>query len=89
MTRSPHFGLIQEGENLRIYGGGILSSPGETLYSLESDIPRRTPYDVETLLQTPYIIDHFQEQYFIIDSYEQLYQSVPEIEARLEELLVS
>ncbi len=88
------FGLIQEDatlghEGLRIYGGGILSSPGETVYSLESDIPRRLPYDVSTLLKTPYIIDHFQQQYFIIESYEQLFHSVPEIEATLEGLLVS
>ncbi|WP_460975133.1 phenylalanine 4-monooxygenase [Spirosoma knui] len=83
------FGLIQEPEGLRIYGGGILSSPGETIYSLESDIPKRIPYDVETLLKTPYIIDHFQEQYFVIKSYEQLFRSVPEIEEKLEELLVS
>ena len=82
------FGLIREAGQLRIYGGGILSSPGETLYSLESDVPKRISYDVETLLQTPYIIDHFQEQYFVIDSYEQLYQSVPQIETTLEELLV-
>lgn len=87
------FGLIQENaalgtEGLRIYGGGILSSPGETIYSLESDIPRRLPYDVATLLKTPYIIDHFQEQYFIIESYEQLFHSVPEIEATLEQFLV-
>ncbi|WP_460981265.1 phenylalanine 4-monooxygenase [Spirosoma fluminis] len=83
------FGLIQEPEGLRIYGGGILSSPGETIYSLESDVPKRIPYDVETLLKTPYIIDHFQEQYFVIKSYEQLFHSVPEIEEKLEELLVS
>lgn len=74
------FGLIRESGELRIYGGGILSSPGETVYALESDVPKRTPYDVETLLKTPYVIDRFQEQYFVIDSYEQLYESVPEIE---------
>src|SRR5205823_3950319 len=60
------FGLIQEGDQLRIYGGGILSSPGETRYSLYSDVPKRLPYNVSVLLQTPYIIDHFQEQYFVI-----------------------
>jgi phenylalanine-4-hydroxylase len=87
------FGLIQENADLgtaglRIYGGGILSSPGETVYSLESDIPRRHSYDVATLLKTPYIIDHFQQQYFVIESYEQLFHSVPEIEATLERFLV-
>ncbi|UFH56717.1 phenylalanine 4-monooxygenase [Spirosoma sp. KNUC1025] len=83
------FGLIQEGDGLRIYGGGILSSMGETTYSLYSPAPKRIPYDVETLLKTPYIIDHFQEQYFVIESYEQLYHSVPLIETALEGLLVS
>jgi phenylalanine-4-hydroxylase len=83
------FGLIREGDHVRIYGGGILSSVGETTYSLFSEVPKRIPYDVETLLKTPYIIDHFQEQYFVIESYEQLYQSVPQIEATLEGLLVS
>ena len=82
------FGLIRENGELRIYGGGFLSSPGETIYALESDVPIRTDYDVTTLLQTPYVIDRFQEQYFVIDSYEQLYESVPEIEWQLEALLV-
>ncbi len=82
------FGLIRETDELgnqalRIYGGGILSSPGETIYALESDVPTRTPYNVETLLQTPYVIDRFQEQYFVIESYEQLYESVGEIERQL------
>lgn len=83
------FGLIEENDGLRIYGGGILSSVGETTYSLYSDQPRRLPYQVNTLLRTPYIIDHYQEQYFVIQSYDQLYHSVPEIEATLEGLLVS
>jgi phenylalanine-4-hydroxylase len=86
------FGLIREEvtpgqRELRIYGGGILSSPGETVYALESDVPRRIDYDVTTLLQTPYVIDRFQEQYFVINSYEQLYESVPTIERELERLL--
>ncbi|AQG78033.1 phenylalanine-4-hydroxylase [Spirosoma montaniterrae] len=81
------FGLIREPEGLRIYGGGILSSPGETVYSLESDVPKRHPYDVATLLQTPYIIDRFQERYFVIDSFEQLFHSIPEIEETLERQL--
>ncbi len=86
------FGLIRETtkygpDQLRIYGGGILSSPGETVYALESALPVRRPYDMQTLLQTPYVIDRFQEQYFVIDSYEQLYESVPAIEDALNALI--
>ena len=88
------FGLIQDDVSpgneggLKIYGGGILSSPGETTYSLYSDVPKRLPYNVSVLLQTPYVIDHFQERYFVIQSFDQLFYSVGEIEATLEAMLV-
>lgn len=72
------FGLIREEGQLRIYGAGILSSPGETLYSL-SDQPKHFEYDVEQILNTPYRKDTFQDRYFIIESFEQLYESLPEI----------
>lgn len=72
------FGLIREEGQLRIYGAGILSSPGETIYSL-SDKPKHFEYDVEQILNTPYRKDTFQDRYFIIESYEQLYESLPEI----------
>lgn len=77
------FGLIRENGALHIYGAGILSSKGETLYSIHDPKPKRIPYHVKTILQTPYIKDRFQEQYFVIDSYEQLYNSTEEIEKML------
>jgi phenylalanine-4-hydroxylase len=73
------FGLIKTDEGMRIYGAGILSSPGESVYSLESDVPQRVPFNVREILATPYIKDKFQEKYFVIESYEQLYNSVGEI----------
>lgn len=75
---SVEFGLIREAEGLRIYGAGILSSSGETLYAL-SDEPKTYPFNVEQMMNTPYIKDKFQDKYFIIDSYEQLYQSIPQV----------
>lgn len=83
------FGLIKEGAGLKVYGAGILSSSGETQYSIDSDIPVRMPYDVKKIFQTPYIKDKFQEQYFVIDSYEQLYKSLPEIKTILAQELKS
>lgn len=83
------FGLIKEGSGLKVYGAGILSSSGETQYSIDSDIPQRMPYDVKKIFQTPYIKDKFQEQYFVIDSYEQLYKSIPEIKTILAQELKS
>ncbi|EOZ95449.1 Phenylalanine-4-hydroxylase [Indibacter alkaliphilus LW1] len=80
------FGLIRENGELRIYGAGILSSAGETKFSL-SDEPKHFEYDVRKILNTPYWKDKFQDKYFVIESYEQLYQSLPEIEEILEEMV--
>ena len=81
------FGLIDDKNGLRIYGAGILSSSGESVYCLD-DQPERVPYNVREIMETPYIKDKFQEKYWVINSYEQLFQSVPEIESTLQELLV-
>jgi phenylalanine-4-hydroxylase len=74
------FGLIRDKNKLRIYGAGILSSAGETEYSLQSNIPLRVPYNVKEIIRTPYIKDKFQSKYFVIDSFEQLFNSVQEID---------
>lgn len=81
------FGLIREDGELKIYGAGILSSAGETKFSLSNE-PAHIEYDVRRILNQEYWKDHFQDKYFVIESYEQLYESLPEIEAELEEMLV-
>ncbi|QIR14884.1 phenylalanine 4-monooxygenase [Shewanella aestuarii] len=61
------FGLMQAKDGpLNIYGGGILSSPGETLYAL-SDAPERKPFDLLDVLRTPYRIDIMQPIYYVIE----------------------
>lgn len=67
------FGLIQTKHGLRAYGGGILSSIGETQYCLESPIPKRVPFDPIEALRTPYRIDIMQPIYFVIDSFDVLF----------------
>ena len=80
------FGLIRENGELKIYGAGILSSKGETKFSL-SDEPAHYPYDVKRIMNQEYWKDKFQDKYFVIESFEQLYNSIPEIESVLEEML--
>lgn len=67
------FGLIQTGDGLKAYGGGILSSISETVYAVESDTPTRIPFDVIKALHTPYRIDVIQPIYFVLHSFEDLY----------------
>ena len=66
------FGLIDTPDGMRIYGAGIVSSKGESVYSLESDAPNRIGFDVERIMRTRYRIDTYQKTYFVIDSFEQL-----------------
>lgn len=68
------FGLINTLKGLRAYGGGILSSPGETSYCLESPAPQRKPFDVIDVLRTPYRIDIMQPIYFVIDDFDYLFK---------------
>ena len=69
------FGLIQQKDGLRIYGSGIVSSKGESIYSLESDSPNRVGFDLERIMRTRYRIDSYQKTYFVIDSFEQLMEA--------------
>lgn len=66
------FGLIQRPSGLKIYGAGIVSSAGETPFSLESPSPNRIKFDLERVMRTDYIIDDYQQLYVVIDSFEQL-----------------
>lgn len=66
------FGLIKQDDGLRIYGSGIVSSKGESIYCLESPAPNRIGFDLERIMRTRYRIDTYQKTYFVIDSYEQL-----------------
>jgi phenylalanine-4-hydroxylase len=68
------FGLIDTPKGLRIYGAGIISSPGETVFSLESPSPNRLKFDLERVMQTAYRVDDFQQTYFVIDSFEDLFR---------------
>lgn len=70
------FGLIRTATGLRAYGGGILSSISETVYSVESDIPLRVYFDPIAAFRMPYRIDKLQPVYFVIDNYQVLYEFV-------------
>jgi len=66
------FGLIRQHSGLRIYGAGIVSSAGESVYALESALPKRVGFDLERIMRTRYQIDSYQKTYFVIDSFQQL-----------------
>ena len=67
------FGLIRTPDGIRIYGSGIVSSKGESIYCLEDKKPNRIAFDLLRVMRTRYRIDDYQESYFVIDSFEQLF----------------
>jgi phenylalanine-4-hydroxylase len=68
------FGLLNTPAGLRSYGAGIVSSPGEMVYALNSDLPVRKKLDPIDALRTPYRIDIFQTTYFVVDSFDELFE---------------
>ena len=69
------FGLINNAGKKKIYGAGILSSHGETQFSL-SETPLHLKFDSEKIMNTPFENDKIQNTYFVIDSFQQLYDSI-------------
>jgi phenylalanine-4-hydroxylase len=69
------FGLIATPEGLRIYGSGILSSAGESVYCLDDPRPNRLHFDLRRVMSTRYHIDRFQETYFVINDFAELFRA--------------
>ena len=85
------FGLVRTGEGLRLYGAGIVSSRGESLFALDDPSPNRVGFGLERVMRTKYRIDDYQQTYFVIDSFDDLLRQTLETDfgplyARLETL---
>jgi phenylalanine-4-hydroxylase len=78
------FGLVLEEKNLRAFGAGILSSPGETTYSIDSPDSNRIlidpaeDRDLLRLATTDYLISEFQKTYFVMKDFESLTSLTPQ-----------
>ena len=66
------FGLIRDGDGLKAYGAGIVSSHGESRFALDDPSPNRIAFDLARVMRTPYFIDDYQQGYFVIDDFDQL-----------------
>ncbi|KNC85096.1 phenylalanine-4-hydroxylase [Sphaeroforma arctica JP610] len=63
------FGLCREGDEIRAYGAGLLSSFGELEYCL-TDKPKLLDFDPKTTSLTKYPVTEFQPTYFVAESFE-------------------
>jgi phenylalanine-4-hydroxylase len=69
------FGLVATPSGLRIYGSGIVSSAGESVYCLADPRPHRIGFELKRVMRTRYRIDRFQDVYFVIDGFQQLFDA--------------
>jgi phenylalanine-4-hydroxylase len=66
------FGIIKHNDEIKIYGGGILSSPKETLSIYENN-PKIYDFNLLDVFRTPYRIDIVQPIYHAISSIDDLF----------------
>jgi len=66
------FGLVEEAGGLRIYGAGIVSSRGESVFALDDQSPNRLGFELRRVMRTDYRIDDYQQSYFVIPSFGEL-----------------
>ena len=77
------FGLIQEAGALKLYGSGLISSPGESRNALDNPEVERRPFDLEQVCSTSFEIDHYQPVLYVLESFEQLRDGMNEYANRL------
>ncbi|HLZ78476.1 MAG TPA: phenylalanine 4-monooxygenase [Sphingomonas sp.] len=66
------FGLVREDGGIKLFGSGIVSSHGESVFALDDPSPNRVRFNLERVMRTRYRIDDYQQVYFVIDSFEDL-----------------
>ena len=72
------FGLVRENGEVKIFGGGILSSKNEIAHAL-SDRPVRKEFEMNDVIAQPFHIDRLQDVFFVIESFEQLFDSIKSV----------
>jgi len=79
------FGLVREDGRLKVYGAGLISSPGESRHCLASPDVDRRPFDLEAACATPFQIDRYQPTLFVLESFEELRDAMRAYAARVRE----
>lgn len=79
------FGLMRNGNELTVYGSGLLSSCGELAYCIESPDVQRFPFQLEWVVNQYFEIHHYQPLLFVVESFEHLFGLVDELERLMRE----
>ncbi len=72
---TTEFGLIREDGELKAFGAGLLSSPGELQKAFAPDTPRE-PFDIRRAAEQPSAVYEMHNNYFVIESLEHVYEII-------------
>ena len=76
------FGLIREGDAVRVYGSGLISSHGDAAQALANHAGHR-PFDLDDVINQPFEIDRMQDILFVVNDFSQLFEAVTTMESRI------
>lgn len=75
-------GVINEGGELRPYGGAIITSEEEVTH-MRNDATPKHAFDIDHIFRTPYNPFRLQDQYFVINSFDDLFTCLEHLEEKL------
>lgn len=75
------FGLIREGDEVKVYGSGLISSNGERRNVMSGNCAIRD-FSLEEVLNTPVKVDELHKLLFAVQNFEQIYEAMHEAEQR-------
>ena len=75
------FGLIREGNQIKVYGSGLISSHGECQNVIAGNCAVRD-FSLDEVLNTPVKVDELHKLLFAVSSFDQIYEAMHEAESR-------
>jgi phenylalanine-4-hydroxylase len=79
------FGLMRQGDGLKVYGSGLMSSAGEIEHAIESSEVQRSEVRLDWVIHQSFEIDHFQPLLFYVESFDHLFELVSTLERWMRE----
>jgi phenylalanine-4-hydroxylase len=76
------FGVIRQEGQIRLYGSGLISSPGESAYVIEGK-PEIREFDIDQVLHQEFSTSEMQSVLYVVDSFDQIYEAAHQAEKRL------
>ena len=80
------FGVIRQHGQIKLYGSGLISSPGESSYVLHAppgEGPEIRDFNLDQVLNQEFLVSEMQKVLYAVDSFEQIFEAAKEAERRL------